>query len=363
MELAAAADVRIDGDRPWDLRVRDERLYGRVFAEGSLGLGDAYVEGWWDCPDLDEFFRRVFAARLHERVGHGLSLLVEHVKALLVNEQSPARSRDVALKHYDLGNDLYRSMLDRRMNYSCGYWKDARDLDEAQEAKLDLICRKIGLRPGQRVLDIGCGWGGFATWAAERHGAEVVGVTISKKQQALAAERCRGLPVEIRLQDYRELDEPFDRVVSIGMFEHVGVKNYRTYFEVARRCLKKEGLFLLHTIGGLASRETIDPWIDKRIFPHAMLPSAAQIGRAVEGLFLIEDWHNFGPDYALTLRAWHDNFERAWGALRERYGESFRRMWRFYLLSCAALFETCQTQLWQIVLSPEGVPKCYRAVR
>lgn len=361
--LLKAADVRINGDRPWDVRVHNEGVYARIFAEGTLGLGDAYVEGWWDCDDLCELFRRAFRANIENHFRRGLPLLIEHAKARLVNNQSPDRSFEVGHRHYDLGNDLYRAMLDKRMIYSCGRWKDAATLDEAQEAKLDLICRKIGLAAGQRVLDIGCGWGGFARFAAERYGVCVVGVTISREQQALAEEVCRGLDVEIRLQDYRELNETFDAIVSVGMFEHVGCKNYRTFFEVARRCLRSDGLMLLHTIGNTTSHHEIDPWINRHIFPNAVLPSAVQITRAVEDLFIIEDWHNFGYDYSRTLLAWHENFERAWPGLSGRYDERFRRMWRYYLLSCAALFAERKTQLWQIVLSPHGVAGGYESVR
>lgn len=249
------------------------------------------------------------------------------------------------------------------MVYTCGYWKNAKDLDEAQEAKLDLVCRKIGLASGQRVLDIGCGWGSFAKFAAENYGAQVVGITVSKEQVRLAQERCAGWPVEIRLQDYRAMRETFDRVISLGMFEHVGYKNYRTYFEVARRCLKEDGLFLLHTIGGNVSAKSTDPWIDKYIFPNSMIPSAAQIAKAAEGLFVMEDWHNFGADYDKTLLAWYQNVESHWLELSTRYDERFHRMWRYYLLSCAGSFRVRVNQLWQIVYSKQGVQGGYTAIR
>jgi cyclopropane-fatty-acyl-phospholipid synthase len=254
-------------------------------------------------------------------------------------------------------------MLDTRMVYSCGYWREARTLEAAQEAKLDLICRKLGLKEGDRLLDIGCGWGGLAKFAAERYGATVVGLTVSKEQAALARERCKGLPIEIRVQDYRTLSERFDHIASVGMFEHVGVKNYRTYFEVARRCLKEEGLFLLHTIGGNRSVRSVEPWIGKYIFPGGMLPSVAQIGAGIERLFVMEDWHNFGSYYDTTLLAWWHNFDAAWPALRAKYGERFYRMWKYYLLICAGTFRARHSELWQIVLSPHGVPGGYISVR
>lgn len=361
-ELLGLAGVRIDGGAASDMRVHDDRLYARIIAHGSLGLGEGYTDGWWDAEDLDGFLHRVLRARLDERVG-GIDDVALFVQSKLINLQNGWRSRVVARQHYDLGNDLFRAMLGRRMVYSCGYWNAADDLDAAQEAKLDLACRKLGLARGMRVLDIGCGWGEALRFAATRYGVSGVGVTISTEQAQFARNLCAGLPIEIRLQDYRDLDERFDRILSIGMFEHVGVKNYRTYFEVARRCLVPDGLTLLHTIGGNQSTNHTDPWIEKYIFPNSMIPSALQIGAAHEGLFVMEDWHNFGADYDRTLMAWRANFERAWPELRERYGERFYRMWRFYLSACAASFRCRRNQLWQIVLSPDGVTQGYSAPR
>lgn len=365
--LLARADVAIDGDRPWDLQLHDHRFHARVLAQGSLGLGESYTDGWWDARSLDGLLCRLMQARVDERV-HGIGAAIDALRARLLNLQSGRRSFEVGERHYDLGNDLYAAMLGARMVYSCGYWRQATDLDAAQEAKLDLACRKLGLEPGMRLLDIGCGWGEMLRFAARRYGVEGVGVTISREQAGYARERCAGLPVEIRLQDYRELDEPFDRIVSIGMFEHVGVRNYRTYFEVARRCLRDDpatggGLFLLHTIGGARSRNRTDPWIARYIFPNSMLPSAVQVAEAVEGRFVIEDWHNFGADYDLTLQAWRDNIEAAWDSLPARYDERFRRMWRFYLAGAMASFRVRRNQLWQLVLSPRGVPGGYLAPR
>jgi cyclopropane-fatty-acyl-phospholipid synthase len=361
-DLTALADVRFDGERPWDITVHDPRLFRRIAAQGSLGLGEAYMDGWWDCERLDELFDRLLSAQLDRRASMP-RLLALAMRARLTNPQRASRAFEIGRHHYDIGNDLYRRMLDRRMIYSCGYWRDAGDLDAAQEAKLDLVCRKLQLAPGQRVLDIGCGWGGAAAFAAERYGVEVVGVTVSERQVELARETCAGLPVDIRLQDYRDVDERFDRVYSIGMFEHVGSRNYRTYFEVVRRCLPEDGLSLLHTIGSSVSVTTTDPWIGRYIFPNSMLPSAQQIGGAIERLFVIEDWHSFGADYDTTLMGWHRNFAAAWPELRERYGERFGRMWRYFLLACAGSFRARKNQLWQIVLSPRGVRGGYRAPR
>ncbi|WP_342315623.1 cyclopropane fatty acyl phospholipid synthase [Lysobacter sp. FW306-1B-D06B] len=365
--LLSLADIRLGGDRPWDLQVEDERLYARLLAKGSLGLGESYMDGWWRALSLDGLLYRLLAADLDQKV-RGLGVVVDAVRARLTNLQSRRRSFEVGERHYDLGNDLYRAMLGQRMVYSCAYWRGRdgaplHDLDAAQEAKLDLVCRKLGLQPGMRVLDIGCGWGEALKFAAERYGVSGVGVTVSREQAAFARELCAGLPIEIRLQDYRELDERFDRAFSLGMFEHVGVKNYRRYFEMAQRCLGDEDLFLLHTIGNNRSVTHTDPWIGKYIFPNSMLPSAAQIAQACEGWFVLEDWHNFGADYDKTLQAWRANVERAWPQLDARYDERFRRMWRFYLSASMATFRSRHSQLWQLVLSPKGVRGGYVAPR
>jgi cyclopropane-fatty-acyl-phospholipid synthase len=365
------ADVRIDGDRPWDLRIHDARLPARLIAGGgSLALGESYMDGGWDAASLDGFLFRLLDARIDERAP-SLADLAAALRARVVNLQAGHRAFEVGERHYDLGNDLYAAMLGERLVYSCGYWRaasgaTAASLDAAQEAKLDLICRKLGLRPGMRVLDIGCGWGEALKFAAERYGASGVGVTVSREQAAFAQDLCAGLPIEIRVQDYRALGddgERFDRIFSVGMFEHVGVRNYRTYFDTARRCLADDGLFLLHTIGGNRSVNHTDPWIEKYIFPNSMLPSIRQVAEASEDRFVVEDWHNFGADYDLTLQAWRDNIEAAWDGLPQRYDERFRRMWRYYLAASMASFRARRIQLWQVVLSPRGVPGGYLTPR
>ncbi|WIY52881.1 cyclopropane fatty acyl phospholipid synthase [Devosia sp. YIM 151766] len=351
----------IVGSSNADVTITDERLYERILRQGTLGLGESYMDGWWEAERLDAFLFKLAKARIQDAFPRDLPLLWSILRARLFNLQR-LRAREVGEKHYDIGNDLYSAMLDRRMVYSCGYWAEATTLDAAQEAKLDLICRKIGLRPGMKVLDIGSGWGGFLQFAAERYGILGLGVTVSQEQAALANQRSNGLPIETRVMDYAALEGQFDRIVSIGMFEHVGYKNYRFYLEKVRRLLKPEGLFLLHSIGGNHSSTHGDPWAEKYIFPNGMLPSIAQIGAAMEGLFVMEDWHNFGADYDRTLLAWRDNFDAAWPTLSTQYDERFRRMWRFYLSVFAALFRARQINLWQIVLSPEGVAGGYRRV-
>ena len=361
--LLDRADVRIGGNRPWDLQIHHRDTLARIMAQGSIGLGESYVDGWWDCARIDEFIARVLRARLDEQVGRpGLWLALW--RSRLFNLQSVARAWQVGRSHYDLGNDLYEAMLDPTMAYSCGYWAQAQTLEEAQVAKLDLICRKLGLQPGMRLLDLGCGWGSLMRHAALHYGVQCVGLTVSREQAALGQVRNRGLPVRFECTDYRRFNtdgrQQFDRVASVGMFEHVGHKNYRAYFDMARRSLCKDGLFLLHTIGKNRSGPGIDPWIERYIFPNGVLPSVAEIAQASEHVFVVEDWHNFGADYDRTLMAWHDRFEAAWPALKPRYGERFHRLWRYYLLCCAGTFRARDNQLWQVVLSPGGVTGAYR---
>ncbi|MEK7390766.1 MAG: cyclopropane fatty acyl phospholipid synthase [Patescibacteria group bacterium] len=367
-KILKSAGIEINGDRPWDMLILDERVYRTVALRGLIGLGDAYINGWWECKEIDSFFYKALTGSLNEKVRYNISNIGTYLREKIFNLQSESRAFIVGQKHYDLGNDLYELMLDKRMVYTCGYWKGVSNLDDAQEAKLDLVCRKINLKAGQKVLDIGCGWGSFAKFAAEKYGAHVVGVTVSKEQVELAKKRCEGFPVGIRLQDYRDVNEKFDHIVSLGMFEHVGYKNYKEYFKVAHRCLKDEGFFLLQTMGQRDDYpNTHQPeahWIIKHIFPNGMLPSVGQIGKAAERLFVMEDWHTFGKDYDKTMMAWFKNFDQNWPKLEQRYGKKFYRMWKYYLLSfCGAWRAHGQYNLWQIVFTKPGKAERYQSIR
>jgi cyclopropane-fatty-acyl-phospholipid synthase len=357
----ASCGLAVDGPAPEDPQVHDARFFRRVLAQGSLGLGESYMEGWWDARSLDGFLVRLLSGRADERVVTWQDV-VTHLRARFLDLQNLRRAPAVARRHYDIGNDLFAAMLGRRLVYSCAYWRTATTLDAAQEAKLDLVCRKLRLERGMRVLDIGCGWGEALQYAATHYGVSGVGLTLSVEQARHAAALCRDLPVEIRVQDYRQVDEPFDAVFSIGMFEHVGEKHYREYVDVVRRCLRPDGLSVLHTIGRNEPPDRPDAWISRYIFPNSQVPAASQVATALESRFVVEDWHNFGTDYDLTLRAWRDNVERAWPRL-PAYGETFRRMWRYYLAASMAAFRTRRCQLWQLVLSPRGVPGGYVAPR
>ncbi len=358
--------VSLDGSGPCSMAVHDRRLAGRVARRGIVGLCDAYVDGWWDSDSIDELFARALRAEIPRRLWLNWPVLSGYVRELL-NRQGVRRAARHGRRHYDLGNDLFEAMLDRRLTYSCAFWEGAGTLDQAQENKLELVCRKIGLEPGMRVLDIGCGWGSFVGYAAERYGAECVGVTVSARQVEYASARYALLPVEVRLQDYRAVRERFDRVVSIGMFEHVGARNYAAFMDVVRRCMAPGGLCLLHSFATQRGRpnlaDTESVWVERNIFPGFVTPSVGQIGRALDGRLVVEDVHNFGADYDPTLMAWCANLEHARDRLRDAYGDRFLRMWRLYLLMSAGAFRSRKYQIFQWVLSARGVPGGYRRVR
>ncbi|MEO8756743.1 MAG: cyclopropane fatty acyl phospholipid synthase [Devosia sp.] len=357
--LLDKAGITVNGPSPWDMQIHNEAFWTRLFAEGSLGLGETYMDGWWDAEDLAEFFNKVLVARVADSLNITPSLLWQIAQAKLLNMQNIERSRRVAQMHYSQ-TDAYKASLDARMTGSCGYWPaGVANLDQAQEAKLDLVCRKIGVKPGQRVWDIGCGWGAFMGFAAERYGADCVGVTVSPDQAAYGRERYKALPVEFQVKDYRQFDGKADHVVSMGMFEHVGHKNYRTYFEKARSVIKDDGLFMMHTIGSQWSTDTIEPWLEKYIFPGGVIPSMAQIGRAIDGLWSVVDVHNIGPHYDKTLVAWYENFDKKWTKRSTPEEMRFYRLWKYYLLCCAGGFRARVLQVWQFVLSPTGVPEGY----
>ena len=362
VELLKIAGITLNGSHPFDIQVHNEKFYSRVLAEGFLGLGESYMDGWWDCDRIDEFIYRLFDANLRTRLKTWNDYLAV-IEATILNRQSKSRAYQVGKQHYDIGNKLYQCMLDDNMIYSCGYWKEANDLNAAQEAKMDLVCRKLFLTPGMRVLDIGCGWGGVARFAAQHYGVKVVGVTVSKLQAETAVKVCEGLPVEIRLQDYRDITGHFDRIYSLGMFEHVGFKNFSTYMRFVAQHLAPDGLFLLHTVGANYTDKVGNAWVEKYIFPNSMLPSIAQIGAAAEKKLVMEDWQNFGPDYDLTLMAWFNNFDAHWPELKAQFDERFYRMWKLYLLSFAGAFRVRENQLWQIVFSRGRTRQCYDAPR
>ncbi len=362
-QIANSAEIQISGNNPWDIQVHNDAFYKRVLADGSLGLGESYMLGWWDAKSLDQTIFQIVRADLEKNIKPSLSMSLAFIKAKLFNLQTKSGSMEVIEQHYQLGNDLFLNMLDESLAYSCGYWKDAKTLDQAQKAKFDLIARKLGFTKGMKVLDIGCGWGGFAKYISENYGVEVLAITLSENQADYAKKIVQHLPVEVKVLDYRDVKGQFDRVVEIGMFEHVGYKNYRSFMEIVHRLLKDDGMLMLHTIGSNTSSACIEPFLEKYIFKNAQLPSIAQIGTAIEGLFVMEDWHNFSVDYDKTLMEWFKKFDQNWPKLKSSYPESFYRMWKYYLLSLAGGFRARHIQLWQVVLSKQGVLGGYKTVR
>jgi cyclopropane-fatty-acyl-phospholipid synthase len=350
-KIASLAKIEINGQNPWDIQIHNEKFYSRVLSGGSLAFGESYMDGWWDCDKLDEFITKIKKADIENHLRINLPMIFTFLKARIINLQSHSRAFQIGEKHYDNGNILYKAMLDKRLTYTCGYWKKAKNLDSAQEAKLDLVCKKLGLKKGDEVLDIGCGWGSFLKYAVEKYGIKGVGVTVSREQVKLAKKLCKGLDIKIKFQDYRQIHKKFDYIISLGMIEHVGVKNYKKYMKVVYNNLKPNGLFLLQTIGSNKSVKNGEPWTSKYIFPNSMLPSLKQIGAAIENIFVMEDWHNFSIDYDKTLMAWYKNFENNWDKLKTKYSERFHRMWGFYLLSSAGFFRSREGQVWQILFS------------
>ncbi len=353
IEVLGRTGIEVGGNRPWDMQVHDDRLWARILRDGTLGVGEAYMEGWWDSEALDQTVDRLCRARVRDHVKDSWVLIAHAVKARLLNLQTPGRSFDNGQHHYDIGNDLYEAMLDPRMLYTCAYFDGTTDLAEAQTKKLELVATKIGLKPGMKVLDLGCGWGGFSAFCAER-GATVTSYTVSKEQVAYIKQKYAHLPIDIREDDYRNASGQFDAVVSIGLMEHVGPKNYRPYFELVDRCLAPNGVAFVHTIGGNKTTSHIEPWFDKYIFPNAVLPTLAAMITAMQGIFIPEDVHNIGEHYDPTLMAWWKNFDAAWPKLEAKYGKTFYRMWKYYLLSCAGGFRARETQLFQLVMTRQG---------
>lgn len=361
IELLSKAEITIDGPNNWDIHVKNEGFYQSVLSKASLGLGESYMDGWWECKNVDEFIFRLVQADYAELKTFGTAF--HYLKAKVFNLQTRKGAKKVVNEHYDLKPELFMSFLDPYNQYTCGYFKNTDDLNVAQEQKLRLICEKLELKPTDTVLDIGCGWGGFAKFSSTNYGCKVRGITISQEQAEYAREFTKGLPVEIAVEDYRDLTGEYDKILVCGMIEHVGYKNYQALFKIIQSHLKNNGLFLLHTIGYFKSVKGGDPWLSKYIFPNGMLPSIKQMAQCAENFFIVEDLQNFGAYYDKTLLAWMQNFDKHWEILKNDYDERFYRMWKYYLLSCAGIFRARKAQLYQFVFSKEGVPGGYMAPR
>lgn len=359
-DLFEISGITINGSKPYDITINNENFYDRIVKHGELGLGESYMDKWWEAGAVDQFIDKILRKDLEGKVKKNIPLLYNYLIAQVFNRQSRKRSFQVGENHYDIGECLYTRMLDKQMQYTCGYWKNATTLDQAQEDKLDLICRKLDLKPGMKILELGCGYGAFAKYAAQKYKVHVTGYTVSKDQARFGRELNKNLDVDIKFDDYRNAQGLFDRVISIGLMEHVGHKNYRTYMKKAHSTLKDDGIAFIHTIGNNLTKTSTNAWIEKYIFPNGRLPSMRLLGKAMEGMFVVEDWHNFGEDYDKTLMAWYKNFKESWPEIEHNYPKRFYRMWEFYLLSCAGGFRARTLQLWQIVMTKTGqsAPEC-----
>ncbi len=336
--------------------IHDPGTIRRLVRAPELGLGEAYMDRQLTIAqnDLEGFL--TLLGRNVMRYGRGRLSVAARGPARLMRHlaqfnPAPVARRNVS-HHYDLSNDFYRLMLDEDMQYSCAYFaEDSMSLEQAQAAKKRLVARKLLLEPGMRVLDIGCGWGGMALTLARDFGARVTGITLSERQLEVARARAReaGLEgqVEFRLQDYRKIDETFERIVSVGMLEHVGVPHMRTYFNRVRDLLTPDGVALIHTIGRTTPPSSTSPWLRKYIFPGGYIPAVSEVIPAIEraGLYLADLEVLHGSHYARTLAAWRARFEAHREAIRARFDERFLRMWRYYLV----LSETGFRELGMVV--------------
>jgi cyclopropane-fatty-acyl-phospholipid synthase len=362
LRILGLAGIEVNGKNAWDIQVHDDRLWNRIISQRELGLAEAYMDGWWDVESIDQFLTKLLEINVLDKAPFSISLVGHAVKSTVLNRQTKAKAAANAKHHYNIGNDLYTRMLDKEMAYSCGYWKSAKTLDQAQIAKFDLICRKLELKPGMKLLDIGCGWGGLLRYAAKNYGIIGTGISPADNQIELARAKNGKLKIEYLQMDYRDLSGKFDRIVSVGMMEHVGPKNLETFFNKCISLLAPDGMMLHHTIASNETKQVTDPFFDRYIFPGGVLPSLAQISKAVEKKVIIEDVHNFGPDYEKTLLAWYANINKKWREI-PNYDERFRRMWNYYLLSSAAGFRARHIQLLQVVFRPMTSRGAYKAVR
>ena len=352
------ANIEIGGNRDWDIHIKNKSNFNKIFLQGEIGFGESYVKGYFECKKLDELIYKLLCKLPYKENLSSMSSIYSFILKIFINPQNMRRATKVAKKHYDIQPSFFKEILDKRMIYSCGYWHNTTNLDEAQEKKLDLIAQKLEFYPGMKVLDIGCGWGGSAAYFSEKYKVQVVGITISEKQYKYAVKNNSNELVSFILCDYRTHCNQYDAIYSIGMFEHVGEKNYSTFFQCIKKNLKPKASFLLHTIGGTSTKRIKNTWISRYIFPNGELPSQQQITQSVEKKFIIDDWHNFGCYYDTTLMAWHKNFIKLYPNIKcEYYDEKFFRTWCFYLLSCAAAFRARSLHVWQILLTPTDSQK------
>eukprot|EP00928_Gymnodinium_smaydae_P010979 TRINITY_DN14121_c0_g5_i1.p1 TRINITY_DN14121_c0_g5~~TRINITY_DN14121_c0_g5_i1.p1 ORF type:complete len:417 (-),score=86.53 TRINITY_DN14121_c0_g5_i1:242-1492(-) len=369
-ETAVRAIVKFGGipESVFDhIEVVDSSAWYDIITKGNFGIAEGYMHGKLKVDPLPFFLSVLNGTSVGTRRKEhadvlgwvmGLVALPTDLLGLVTNQQTKDRSRRVTEQHYDAGNDLYERMLGPSMSYTCAYWKGAENLDQAQENKFDLIRRKLELAPGMKVADLGMGWGTAAEHMHKQAGVNVTGVSLSKEQVKWAQQNLAKPGLQFIWSDFRDhCEDPkymgyYDRVYSIGMMEHVGYKNYQTFFKCIKNLLKPDGLAVVHTIGEPDFVSAGDPFLEKYIFPGVVIPALSKVTPAFENDFILEDFQNFGHDYSRTLAAWSENSKAFFKENPTAYSLEFQRMWDYYLKMCEALFELRINQLWHFVLSP-----------
>mmetsp|Transcript_2643 Transcript_2643/g.5371 ORF Transcript_2643/g.5371 Transcript_2643/m.5371 type:complete len:414 (+) Transcript_2643:74-1315(+) len=369
-EALARYIVKVGGisDSLYDhVEFHDPTAWYDIITQGNLGVAESYMHGKIKVDPLPFFLTLLNGTALGTRRKEGSDYMVFFMDMInlptalagrLFNQQTRERSTRVTKQHYDAGNDLYERMLGPSMSYTCAYWRNATTLDEAQTNKFDLIRRKLELQDGMKVADLGMGWGTAAAYMHKHGRVEVTGVSLSEEQVKWAQANLAKTGLKFVWEDYRDHCEnpanvgTYDRVYSIGMLEHVGFKNHATLFKCIKRLLKPDGLAVVHTIGEPDFLPNSDPFLDKYIFPGAVIPALSSVSAAIENDFILEDFQNFGYDYAKTLAVWAVNSEAFFRDNPTAYTPEFQRMWDYYLKMCEALFELRINQLWHFVLSP-----------
>jgi cyclopropane-fatty-acyl-phospholipid synthase len=344
-------------------RITDKKLYSRMFLNPDLALGEGYMDGtlqFIDCTIYD--FLYLFNLNRRSLGAHPLQSVTRKISKTFrfLQQHNPiGKARENVAHHYDLSRDLYALFLDVDQQYSCAYFEDKLDtLEQAQLNKKRHIAAKLLLQPGQRILDIGCGWGGMALELAQMEDVEVVGVTLSTEQHQVATQRARDLGlsdrVRFELRDYRDLTEKFDRIVSVGMFEHVGVKHFDEFFHKIGHLLTDDGVMLLHSIGRMSPPGTTGPWIRKYIFPGGYTPSMSEVFAATERQHLwVTDVEILRLHYAETLRHWAERFQANREEVAKLYDERFCRMWEFYLACAEMVFRHGSGMVFQMQLAKD----------
>ena len=342
------------------MKLTDPRLYKALFFNPELNAGEAYMDGRMSFPGSSvRDFLTLFSINRRALKAHPMQKVFQHGSRALKGFQqyNPiGKAEQNVAHHYDIGNDFYELFLDKGMFYSCAYFRDENDtLETAQINKCRLIAAKLGLKPGMKVLDIGSGWGGLAMYLAKIADVEVMGCTLSKEQLALAQKRAKdaGLDNKVRFEliDYRRLNQKFDRIVSVGMFEHVGVAHYDEFFAKINDLLTDDGVMLLHSIGKMSPPGTASPWLRKYIFPGAYSPALSEVFPATERNQLwVTDVEFLRIHYATTLKHWHERFDANRAKVAKMYDERFCRMWEFYLISAEMMFRTGAQEVFHMQL-------------